>query len=309
MQRCAIVTGSAGLIGRSVVRELSDRGWDVLAFCRGPKTSRLANVSPVPADLGGDGLARVLSGLGRKVDAVFHFGAQLPAPGVSNEAYARVNALATATLLDFAAATGVADFVYASTIGHIGSPRVLPVDETHPVAPEHPYFASKFCGELLCENARKTTGANVSSLRITSPYGPGMKGGTVLPLFASKALRGEPITVFGQGGRTQNFVYGPDVAKAAVALLGRPGGICNVAGPESISMLRLAEIISKYAPSPVRIGLSGTEDPLESQRWEVSSAQLREWTGYAPDTGAEAGIRRYMESLTGPDASGWWTGP
>lgn len=308
MQRCAIVTGSAGLIGRSVVRELADRGWDVLAFCRGPRTSRLANVSAVPLDLAGDGLAAALAGLGQRVDAIFHFGAQLPAPGVSNAVYVRVNALATAILLDFAAANPATDFIYASTIGHIGSPRNLPVDETHPVAPEHPYFASKFCGELMCENARKTTGANISSLRITSPYGPGLKGGTVLSLFVARALQGEPITVFGQGSRTQNFVYAPDVAKAAVALLGKQGGICNVAGPESISMRELAETVSRYAPAPAGVVFSGTEDPLEGQRWEVSTAKLKELTGYAPDTRPETGIRLYMESLTAPDHGGWWAG-
>jgi UDP-glucose 4-epimerase len=184
---------------------------------------------------------------------------------------------------------------------------VLPVDESHPISPTHPYFASKYCGELLCEHVRETTDINVSSLRITSPYGPGMKPGTVLPLFVDKALKAPPITVHGQGSRTQNFVYGPDVAKAAIALLGTSGGICNVAGPEAISMLELAEIISRLAPGRPAVTLAGTPDPLEEQRWEVSAAKLEKLTGYAPRTRPEEGIRHYMNWLSAPSDDSWWS--
>jgi UDP-glucose 4-epimerase len=281
-------------------------GWEVLAFCRGQRTSRLTGVTPIQADLASGELAATLAGLGEGIQAIFHFGAQLPAAGVTGETYVRTNALATSTLLDFAVAAGVSDFVYASTIGHIGSPRVLPVDESHPVSPIHPYFASKFCGELLCEHVRETTDINVSSLRITSPYGAGMKTGTVLPLFVERALKAQPITVHGQGSRTQNFVYGPDVAKAAISLLGMSGGICNVAGPKAISMLELADIVSRLAPGDSAVTLSGAADPLEEQRWEVSSAKLERLTGYAPGTRPEEGIRRYMNWLSAPTDDWWW---
>ncbi len=310
----ALVTGGTGFLGSHLVAELRREGWEVVCLVRRPVISGDAGVSCVTADLGQPAaLGAMLHGIGR-IDCVFHFGAVLPAqqPAPTVPQYWTVNALATVALLEWAGHSRVASFVYASGVAVVGAPEQLPVTETHPLAPTHPYLISKLAGELACETARRIGRCSITSLRITSPYGPGMPPTTVLPRFLRQAQDSEPLRWFGSGKRSQNFVHITDVIRAGLlaAQTARPG-VYNIGGPSAINMRNLAETIIRLTPgSRSRAEAAGQPDPQDGWRWEVDLSRAATELGYRPSVTIEAGLADYIRRGTVMGTPWqWWSPP
>jgi UDP-glucose 4-epimerase len=306
----ALVSGATGFLGNLLVLELRRLKWEVLCLVRKPVCAGDGGIRTVEVDLlhpdfpGGDA-----AGLG-KVDAVFHLAAQLPDASVTDDAvYFRTNALGTARMLHLADELKASSFVYVSSIGLIGKPERLPVTEAHPVHIRHPYFGGKFAGELFCEMARKSEKRKIVSLRIASPYGPGMAPATVLPYFVGRALGSEDLLWFGSGQRTQNFIHSSDVVRACLfaAQTGQPG-IYNVGGDRSINMRELASLIVELCPgcrSAVRA--AGKPDPQEDERWELDLSRAKTGLGYSPAVPLREGLGDFI-AFTRSKASArrWW---
>ncbi|HAM73528.1 MAG TPA: hypothetical protein DCM86_17995, partial [Verrucomicrobiales bacterium] len=214
----ALVTGATGFVGRHLVAGLLDRGWEVCAMVR-PGTQ----LSHAPHGVGivtGDLLVPTTLGVEASatgpLDVVFHCAALLPsAAGCDPAQFLAANATATELLLNACERRSIRRFVYLSSIAVIGHPSVVPIDEHHPTAPATPYAVGKLGGEQACERAR-TRGMLAASLRLSSPYGPGMALGSVLPLFVHRALRGEPLAWHGSGSRSQDFIHVEDVVSACI---------------------------------------------------------------------------------------------
>jgi nucleoside-diphosphate-sugar epimerase len=305
----ALVTGATGFIGNYLVLELRRRGWDVVCMTRRPVETKDANIRCVQADLLQpaqlDGVLRSAV----PVDSVFHFAALLPEVGTTIEQYLLANCVATSRLLELAGEMGAKSFVYASSLPVIGTPEHLPITEEHSLRPKHPYHLSKLCGEMACEMARRMEKRNVSSLRITSPYGPGMVQNSVLPRFVSKALQSEEIHWMGSGSRAQNFVHVTDVVAAALlaAETDKPG-LYNMGGSETTSMEELARLVTKLTPGTrSKVSASGQPDPEERCRWEVDLTRAAAGLGYRPKVPLEQGLGEYIEWMqSGQEMARWW---
>lgn len=170
-----IVTGASGRIGRLAVRELVDRGHDVLATDRVPPPERVCPF--LPAEL--TDAAAVYAVL-RGAEAVLHLGA-IPGPGAHpGPTIFHNNVAGTYCVVEAAATLGVRRLVFASTVFALGWhpepdgywPQYVPVDEEHPLTPFEAYGLSKQVGEALCATACRRTGMSAVSLRIMNVIQP-----------------------------------------------------------------------------------------------------------------------------------------
>jgi len=295
----AFVTGGTGFIGSRLVSKLRSLGWEVVCLVRRPVQSDDKGISCVEGDLlNVKSLHAVLSQV-CKFDVVFHLAAMLPQHCKLDEEwkYFIVNCVSTYQLLRLSNKLRVGSFVYISSLPVIGKPELLPINEDHPVAPSHPYLLSKLNGELACELVRRTSEMQVTSLRITSPYGPGMVTDTVIPRFVSSALVSEEIYLYGSGQRSQNFVHVDDIVDACLLAANTANsGIFNIGGSESYSMQDLANTIVRHTPeSRSLISFSGEVDLQEDYRWEISLLRSKNELNFSPRVSFSSGLAGYIE--------------
>ena len=287
-----LVTGGRGFIGRHLIRALLESGNEVVHVGRRPLVDVSDVVEYVNVDLANRGaLEHALSAVDR-CDAIFHFGAKMHGEGGELWDYAEVNAGATESLLRCAAEWNVNKFIYASSIGIVGYPSVLPVSETHEVKAATPYHVSKYMGEALCEYFGRQ-GLPTVSLRLTSPYGPGMASTTVIPKFLKRARESKPIILYGTGSRSQNFVHVSDVVSAALlALKSSAVGVFNIGGASSLSMKELAGLVRdavEGSQSPIEY--SGEADTQEDMRWDIALEKAERALGYQPAVSLPDGLK------------------
>jgi UDP-glucose 4-epimerase len=260
----ALVTGGAGFIGSHLVDALLARGDDVTvlddlstgrwehltrALNRGARLYT-ASVTDAPA------VERVVAAVRPAV--VFHLAAQIDVRhAVADPARdATVNLLGTVTMLEAARRHGVERFVLASTGGAIyGDAAEIPTPESAPARPGSPYAASKAAAETYLDLYRELHGLSTLSLRLSNAYGPRQAGGEsgVIAIFCAAAFDDRPVTIFGDGGQTRDFLYVADAVEAFVAAgESRVTGCCNVATGIETSVLEVARELglrTRFAPA------------------------------------------------------------
>ncbi len=297
----AVVTGGTGFIGRALVSELLRRGWNVECLSRSRPAASAVGLTFRSVDLLDPRWAAAALRACGSVDVLWHLGAALPtqSPAPSHDEYVRANADAPLRLFEEALSIGVGRVVFASSVTVIGRPVERPIVETHPAHPASSYAVTKLGGERFAETLRETRGLNVASLRIASCYGPGMHDGSVLPRFARAAVRGERLRWFGDGSRTQSFVHVTDVVRALMlAAEGTATGVFNIAGPDSISMRALAELIVRLVPGTASVAeAAGIPDPQEDERWEFDAGRAAAALGFAPAIDLREGLAGYLQTL------------
>jgi UDP-glucose 4-epimerase len=240
-----VVTGGAGFIGSHLVDALLGRGDEVVAVDnlstgRAEQVNRGAEL--VEADLrDGDALGRVLTRT--RPDVCFHLAAQADVRvSVERPDYdADVNVLGTIRVLEAARAVS-AQVVFSSTGGAIYGECRRPAAEDDPLAPISPYGASKLAGEEYLATWNRLHGSEHVALRFGNVYGPrqdphGEAG--VVAIFFGQLAEGRPVTIFGTGQQTRDYVYVGDVVAATLAAAGRPGGVFNVGTGRETSVLEL----------------------------------------------------------------------
>jgi UDP-glucose 4-epimerase len=207
------------------------------------------------------------------------------------------NGLGTQQVLELATRWRVRSFVYLSSVPVIGLPDQLPITETHPLDPPTAYHASKVFGERLVNLARRE-GLPALTLRLTSPVGPGTPDGRIAAVFVRRALDGEPLEVFGQGTRAQDYVDVRDVASAVLGSIIEPeGGLLNIASGSCVTNVRLAQCCLETLGSASQINFIDRPDPQEGLRWEVSIAKARLMIGYEPRHSLTDSINAIAEGI------------
>jgi UDP-glucose 4-epimerase len=133
------------------------------------------------------------------------------------------------------------------------------MDENHPLLPSTPYAASKIAGDHVALSYYKTFGVDVAILRPFNNFGPRQNEGAyagVIPIVIGRALRGEPVIIYGDGEQTRDFIFVREVADAAVRIYEEPatrGQILNIATGHELSINRLARTIFEILDSEVPI--------------------------------------------------------
>lgn len=291
------LTGASGFLGRHVAEAFTSRGWRVLALAH-------RGVVPHGAEAVVGDLARPETYADALVaaNAVCHLAVHRPkVPPSTDEAdlCVAVNALATLRLATAVAAGQTARFVYFSAgnaYAWSDEPRSED-DALYPSGSHSFYLASKLLGEIYVEHVRRTNGLAAVSLRISSPYGPGMPNGSAVAAFCRAARRGEPLLVRGGGRPTADLVYVKDVAAITVAASGggQPG-VYNIGSGRATRILDLAAaVVRASGRADLRIELQddGALD-LGYPALDVTKAR-REW-GFDPQS-IDAGLAATIAHL------------
>ncbi len=290
----ALVTGGAGFIGSHVVDKLRDKGLDVRVFDMVMPTFRKDIEFYHGSILDLEALRMALNG----VDVVYHLAAIADVKDVYNDPYyaESINVRGTINVLEAVRrSTGIKRVLYGSTTWVYSEVGAASVDERTPLqAPAHLYTATKIASEYYCQSYSRLYGIPVTILRYGIPYGPRARDGAVIPIFVRRALRGEPLTLAGDGLQFRQFVYVEDLAEGNVLALKSVAKdkIYNLDGNERVSIKGIAETIQKI------LGHVAIEHvparPGDFSGKDISSQRAREELGWEPKVTFEEGIRRYI---------------
>ena len=226
----AVVTGGAGFIGSHVVDALLARG-DEVTIVDNFATGRRENVN-AGATLAERDIRESLDDVFAGAQTVFHLAAQADVgTSVERPDYdAEVNVLGTIRVLEAARAAG-AQVIFSSTGGAIYGETERAAREDDPTVPLSPYGTSKLAAEGYLAAWNRLHGTSHIALRFANVYGPRqlpkLEGG-VVAIFFNALSAGEPVTIFGDGKQTRDFVYVHDVVAGLLAAAGHAGGVFNI---------------------------------------------------------------------------------
>lgn len=309
MSERIVITGGAGFLGTHLSERLLADGCQVTCldnFCTGtPDNLRHLSENPALRLIRCD-VSEYLH-VGGPVDAVLHFAS--PASPVDYLelpiATLKAGSIGTLHALGLAREKG-ARFLLASTSEVYGDPLVHPQDEDYwgnvnPVGPRGVYDEAKRFSEALTVAYRQNHGVDTKIVRIFNTYGPRMRpnDGRAIPTFIRQALRGEPITVSGDGKQTRSVCYVDDLVEGVLRMLrsSHPGPV-NLGNPSELSVLELAETIRGLAQSqsPISFIPRPRDDPKVRQpRIDLASRVL----GWKPEVVLEDGLARTIAWFRG----------
>lgn len=298
----ALVTGGAGFIGSNIVGQLLAEGHEVTVLDNLMSGYR-SNLNPYPK-------VRFIEGDVRNpkdvdvamdgADVVFHLAASVGNKRSIDHPLldAEINVMGTLQVLEAARNKGVKKIVTSSSAGIFGELKTLPIREDHPIEPDSPYGCTKLCQEKECLAYAKLYDIEAICLRYFNVYGINQRFdayGNVIPIFAFKMLRSEPITIFGDGEQTRDFVNVRDVVQANLKAAKAKGvsGAFNISSGTRITvneLVRLLEEASGIGPE-VKHGPPRPGDVRDSL---ADIAAARAAFGYEPAVALREGLREYM---------------
>ena len=302
MAKTVVITGGAGFLGSHLSERLLAGGCSVICldnFCTGTPNN-VAHLIENPAfRLIRYDVSEYLH-VGGPVDAVLHFAS--PASPVDYLdlpiATLKVGSIGTMHALGLARGKG-ARFLLASTSEVYGDPLVHPQGEDYwgnvnPIGPRGVYDEAKRFSEALTVAYRKNHGTDTKIVRIFNTYGPRMRpnDGRAIPTFIRQALRGDPITVSGDGSQTRSVCYVDDLVEGILRMLrsSHPGPV-NLGNPNELSVLELARTILRMtgSASPITLVPRPRDDPMVRQpRIDLASEIL----GWKPEIDLQDGLAR-----------------
>ena len=301
-----LVTGGGGFIGSHVVDRLVAAGHDVHVVDLRPP--HRADVGHIVADINDlDGLVAAFAG----ADVVFHLAAYADVNDVSRDPVdaTDANVVGVAKVWEACRRNNVGRAVLASTVwvyngaadngdGPLDEETAFRLDDMG-----HLYTSSKVAAEMVAHSYRTLYGQEFTILRYGIPYGPRMRDSLVIPKFVGMALRGDPLTVQGDGSQYRNYVYVEDLAEAHVLAL-RPEAAnqtFNLEGPEKVSIRRVVDSIGEALGRPVDVTYTPARTGDYGGR-EISAAKAERVLGWRAGVSFVDGLRRYVDWHLARDA-------
>jgi UDP-glucose 4-epimerase len=315
-----LVTGGAGFIGSHMVDRLLANGHEVVVIdnlATGLRENVPANAHFVQGDVSQiEDMERAFAG---GLDAVFHIAGQVSLiQSYTNPTIdLRTNVMGTLNVLTTCVAHRVPRLIYASSMTVYGSDVPLPTPEDSPCEPASFYGITKYAGEryvhVMAARRDLDFPLKITAFRMYNVYGPRQALDNpyqgVLGIFLGNLLRNEPITIFGDGEQSRDFVYVGDIVDGWVGALGNPasyGKSINLGSGKRLSINCLADAVLSafqrmrrdyrvnYAP-----GRSG-----EQRHVEADNTRAHELLGWQPRVSFEAGLAETLKwSVTSMNAT------
>jgi UDP-glucose 4-epimerase len=296
-----LVTGGAGFIGSHIVEALQGRAR--VRVLDDFRTGRRENLAGLDCELiegsvlDPAALARAVEG----VDTVFHLAAMVSVPESMRDPAqcVRINAGGTVAVLEAAAAAGARKLVLSSTAAVYGNNPSVPKVESMIPEPMSPYAVTKLDGEYYCSIFQRQGRLETACLRFFNVFGPRQdpRGAyaSAIPIFITRALRGEPLAIHGDGLQTRDFIYVKDIAAANLFAATTPGlnGVFNTGYGARTTILDIARDILR---------LTGSSSPLEHRperegdiRHSLADASRLAAAGFRPAGCLADGLRATVD--------------
>ncbi len=302
-----LVTGGAGFIGSHIVEYF--QGKAEVRVLDNLRTGRRRNLDGFEVEfIEGDirDRATVRRAM-ESVDYVFHLAAMVSVPE-SMEKIAEcveINDTGMVIVLEEAARAGVRKLCFSTSAAIYGDNPVVPKVETMLPEPKSPYAVTKLDGEYYCRIFTETGRLQTACLRYFNVFGPRQNPksayAAAVPIFLEKALANEPLTVFGDGGQTRDFIFVRDVVAANVFMAEHEfTGVYNVAYGGRITIDDLAKEIIRLTGSSSRI-LHLAERPGDVRHSMAAVEKLRA-TGFVPAHTFEEGLAETVKFFRGAKA-------
>ena len=255
-----LVTGGSGFIGSHIVEHY--QGKAEIRVLDNLRTGRRENLNGLACEfIEGDvsdrkTVAKAVEG----VDSVFHLAALVSVPESMEKIVEcnTINSVGTIVLLEEAAKAGVRKLILSTSAANYGDNPVSPKVETMIPEPKSPYAITKLDGEYYCDMFTRTGRLQTACLRYFNVFGPRQNPksayAAAVPIFITKALAGEDITIFGDGEQTRDFVFVKDIAAANAFMAEHDfSGVYNVAYGGRMTINHLAELIVEILGSKSKI--------------------------------------------------------
>ena len=312
-----LITGGAGFVGINLVRFLLRTGDYKISVVDNLSTGNFSLLKEIVQSEGGQiedqfspapknlcfykediqdavALSRIMPGQ----EYVVHLAAQTGViPSMADPLRdAAVNINGTLNLLSAAQAHGIQRFLFSSSAAPLGE-QTPPLDETKVPAPSSPYGASKLAGEAYCSAFYHSFGLETAALRFSNLYGPNsFHKGSVVSLFIKQMLKGETLTIYGDGQQTRDFLYVEDIASIIHILLQKepagfiPGQILQLGTGLETSVNHLIAMLKEVSGMNPEIRFQ-PERKGEIKRNYTSIEKLKQCTGFQPQMDLKQGLR------------------
>ncbi|MEN3952853.1 UDP-glucuronic acid decarboxylase family protein [Iodidimonas sp. SYSU 1G8] len=300
-----LVTGGAGFVGSHLIDRLIGKGHDVVCVDN-LLTGSKRNIDHLHGEPRFEFMRHdVTFPLYIEVDRIFNLACPAspvqyqrdPVATTKTSVHGAINMLGLAKRLK-------CTILQASTSEVYGDAQVHPQTEDYwgnvnPLGPRACYDEGKRCAETLFFDYRRQYGLDIKVARIFNTYGPRMQinDGRVVSTFVVQALRGEDLTVFGDGRQTRSFCYVDDLVEGLVSLAETPDGVTgpiNLGNPVENTMLELADLVLALTGSRSRLVFQPLpEDDPRQRRPDISRAQST--LGWTPGVPLAEGLKRTID--------------
>lgn len=320
MAKRVLVTGGAGFLGSHLCDRLVQRGDHVICLDN-LYTGRLDNIAHLlkrgHESPGHFEFVRhdVVHPYYAEVDEIYHLASPASPPRYQHNSIKTIktNFLGTYHMLGLAKRTGAKIF-QASTSEVYGDPLVHPQPESYwghvnPIGIRSCYDEGKRIAETLCFDYQRAHHLRIKVVRIFNTYGPRMDpaDGRVVSNFIVQALRGQPLTIYGDGQQTRSFCFVDDLIRGFIKLMDEtPDSYCgpmNLGNPVEFTMVELAQLVKKLtkSKSPIVYEKLPADDPKQ-RKPDISAAH--KIAGWQPEYPLETGLEhtiQYFAKVVGSD--------
>ncbi|MEM2511079.1 MAG: GDP-mannose 4,6-dehydratase [Candidatus Methanomethylicia archaeon] len=285
-----LVTGDTGFIGSHMSEFLLNKGMDVIGYSR-RKGFNILNLEQ-------------LCSVAKDCDLIYHFAAEAkPGESVLKPAYTiDVNIKGSINVLEVCRKYNTS-MVYPSSCEIYGD-STKPITEDFPLYPPNPYAASKAAIDRLCYTYYKCYNVDVKIVRLFNPYGPRQQLNKIIPTFYFQAVQNKPLTVYGDGSNTRDYVYIDDIIMGLwLARKLPPGDVVNLATGKATTNLEVAKLILELTNSKSNIIFVDYPKAFGGIKYQVGSYEkAKRLLGWEPRVSLREGITRtinWLESLRG----------
>ncbi|MGH3492689.1 MAG: dTDP-glucose 4,6-dehydratase [Sciscionella sp.] len=300
--QAVLVTGGAGFIGSHFVRMLLRRAdvaevtvLDALTYAGSLENLDGVLHDPRLAFVHGSILDQALvDALVPRHTAIVHFAAEshVDRSFLDAAAFLSTNVLGTQVLLESARRAGIGKFVHVSTDEVYGPWPTGAASERDLLRPTVPYAASKAASDLVALSYGHSYGVPVCVTRSSNNYGPGQHPEKIIPLFVTNLLRGEPVTLHGDGRHARNWLHVQDNCRGIELVLrgGQPGQIYNIGGVVELTNNELTAILLRLCGADWDAVTYVPDRQANDVRYAMDTTKIRQQFGYRPEREFESAL-------------------